>query len=98
MKEGTNPPRHHCMLERVRLDWDLGGVKIIFSCHFLRGATEPTTQFTIRRQRLFGEQSPVSLLYHSYAGFLRQSIYLWSYYLSSSFIKEVALALAPSAL
>ena len=85
MKEGTNPPRHHCMLERVRLDWDLGGVKIIFSCHFLRGATEqPTTQFTVRRQRLFGEQSPVSLLYHSVGGFLKLSFYQWLYYLRSS--------------
>ena len=85
IKEGTNPPRHHCMLERVRLDWewDLGGVKIIFSCHFLRGATEPTTQFTVRRQRLCGEQSPVSLLCHSSAGFLKPSFFQWLYFQSS---------------
>ena len=94
MKEGTNPPRHHCMLERVRLDRDLGGVKIIFSCHFLRGATEqPTTQFTVRRQRLLGEQSPVSLLYHSVGGFLKPSCYLWSHYFNLSSSKRLEVTL-----
>ena len=49
-----------------------------------RCTEQPTTQFTVRRQRLFGEQSPVSLLYHSVGGFLKLSFYQWLYYLRSS--------------